>query len=138
MTTHLRYFLLALILATVAAAHAQGAGGIVYITGGIGVTEREQLKALEKEFNLKLMFTLIEGNYISDVGIVVKDAAGKVLVAEQANGPIFMLKLPPGTYVVEATYDGKTHTRRINVDKRLRTEHLRWPSNSQVDFAIRE
>ena len=62
MTTHLRYFLLALILAAAAAAHAQR---IAYITGGIGLTEREQLKALEKDFNLKLMFTLIEGNYIS-------------------------------------------------------------------------
>ena len=43
------------------------AGRTTYISGGIGETEQEQLVAREKEFNLKLVFSLIEGNYVADV-----------------------------------------------------------------------
>jgi hypothetical protein len=43
--------------------------GVTFVSGGIGSASQEQLGAHEKEFNLKLVFTLVEGNYLSDVSV---------------------------------------------------------------------
>jgi hypothetical protein len=140
MTTRVLACLLAALLAA-GAAHAQigataarsGTGAIEYVTGGIGSDQMEQLKAREKDFNLKLVFTLVEGNYLSDVNVAIKDAGGKPLLTVNAQGPIVLAKLPRGSYTVEATYEGKAQTRKVAVAERLRTEYLRWPSNPETD-----
>jgi hypothetical protein len=95
-------------------------GEIVYITGGIGADERDRLKKMEKEFNLRLLFTQPDGHLLSDASVVVKDASGQTVLAEQ-SGPIFLAKLPPGTYTVETAFDGKKQTRRVTVGKKLTT-----------------
>lgn len=113
------------------------AGDISYISGGIGVAEQEYLTARQGEFNLKLVFTLKEGNYVADVNVQVKDGSGKTLLEHFAPGPFFMAKLPAGRYSVSATYEGKTVTRDVRVsEKQLRTEYLRWPANPKTDLPI--
>lgn len=112
-------------------------GGISYISGGIGMTEQEYLVERQDEFNLKLVFTLKEGNYVADVKVQLKDHAGKVLLEHSAPGPFFMAKLPAGRYTVSATYEGKTVEREVQVgENRLRTEYLRWAANPKTDFPI--
>lgn len=111
--------------------------GVTFVSGGIGSASQEQLKAYEKEFNLKLVFTLVEGNFLADVGVTIKNAAGKTLVEHLADGPYFLAKLPAGKYSVSAVYEGKVLTRQVSArDGRLHTEHLRWPGNPGTDFAL--
>lgn len=140
---HIRWFgLTAAIFATFVM--AQGSpekvfeqNGMSYESGGIGVASQERLKAREKEFNLKLVFTLVEGNYVADVAVTIKDAAGKNVIQHVADGPIFMARLPAGTYSVDAVYEGKTRTSKVSVrNERLRTEYLRWPSNPKHDLPV--
>ena len=121
---------------TLVIAHAQTVDGdrIPYLTGGVGSDEMERLKAREREFNLKLVFTLVEGNYVSDVAVVVKDKAGNPVLVLHAPGPLVLAKLPRGAYVVEATYEGNTQRRRIDVRERMRTEYVRWPNNPATDY----
>jgi hypothetical protein len=138
------------LLATCAAAvHAQSAStgaarpapanveksrdGIEYLSGGVGIDAQDRINARAKDFNLKLVFTLNEGNYIADVGVTVKDAQGRTVVEDTAEGPFFLAKLPAGQYTVAATFEGKTVTRKLQVGKGLRTEYLRWPSNPGSD-----
>jgi hypothetical protein len=109
-------------------------GEVAYVSGGIGIAAQEQLRARESEFNLKLVFALAEGNYLADVGVVVKDAMGRTVINSTADGPFFMARLPAGSYMVRATYDGMTQARAVKVGNRLRTEYLRWPSRPGVDF----
>jgi hypothetical protein len=104
--------------------------GVTFVSGGIGSASQEQLRAHEKEFNLKLVFTLVEGNYLSDVSVSIKNSGGKTLVEHVADGPFFMAKLPAGTYSVTAAYENKTQTRNVSVGAGLKTEHFRWASNS--------
>jgi hypothetical protein len=123
----------AMLLAT-GAAHAQAvrkAGDISYLSGGVGKPEREQFKALEKNFNLKLVFAVADGKFLANVRVVVSDAQGRKLLEHVADGPFFLARLPAGEYSVAATIGGKTQTRRIKVTAgRLHTEHLRWSGSS--------
>lgn len=107
--------------------------GIEYLSGGVGTDAQDRINERAKDFNLKLVFTLNEGNYIADVGVAVKDARGRTVVEDTADGPFFLVKLPAGQYTVAATYEGRTVTRKLQVGKGLRTEYLRWPSNPETD-----
>ena len=107
--------------------------GIEYLSGGVGIDAQDRINERAKEFNLKLVFTLTEGNYVADVGVALKDARGRTVVEDTADGPFFLAKLPAGQYTVAATYEGRTVTRKLQVGKGLRTEYLRWPSNPETD-----
>jgi len=109
---------------------------VPFLSGGIGVAEQEALRTRESEFNLKLVFTLVEGNYIADVRVNVRDARGGVVLDRLAGGPFFLARLPAGTYTIDATYRDKTVSRTVTVGERLRTEYLRWPSDPATDFPL--
>ncbi|MCW5604613.1 MAG: hypothetical protein KIT18_08725 [Burkholderiales bacterium] len=111
--------------------------GVSFTSGGIGIDSQERLQAREQEFNLKLVFTLVEGNYLADVAVSVKGADGRTLIEHVANGPFFLARLPAGTYAVTAVHEGKPQVRKVTVsDKRLRTEYLRWPGTPGTDFPL--
>ena len=111
--------------------------GIKYVTGGIGIEAQERLNARKDDFNLKLVFTLEQGAYIADVGVTVKDAQGRTVIEDVADGPFFMAQLPPGRYSIEARYDGKAVKRTVHVGKQgTRTAYLRWPADPETDFVI--
>jgi hypothetical protein len=107
-----------------------------FVSGGVGAASQEELKARERDFNLKLVFTLMEGDYVADVDVVIRDAAGSTVVQHAAPGPLFMAKLPSGTYTVSATYEGRTQSRKVIVGGRLLTAQFRWPSNPLTDFPL--
>ena len=114
-------------------ANAQGQGGtqsgVAFLSGGVGEDSQAQIQARAREFNLKLLFTLVEGNYLSGVGVAIRDSGGKTLVEQVSDGPFFLAKLPPGSYTVAATHEGKTQTRKVNVGSSgQRSEQFRWPS----------
>ena len=117
-----------------ASAQALDRDGIAYVAGGIGADEMSKLQARERDFNLKLVFSLVEGNYLSDVAVVVKSKSGNPILVLDSPGPLVLMKLPRGVYTVDATYDGVTRTRKVQIGERLRTEYMRWPGNPQTDF----
>lgn len=113
------------------------AADVPHVSGGIGEDEQKSLQAREGEFNLKLVFTLLEGNYLADVSVTVTDAANRKIIEHRATGPFFMAKLPAGQYRIEASHEGKTVARKVSVGARgLRTEYLRWASNPATDFPL--
>ena len=47
------------------------------------------------------------------------------------DGPILLAKLPPGTYTIKASSDGKTLTKSVTVTAQgLRLVDFRWPTSS--------
>ena len=116
-------------------AEKAGSGpGVAYISGGVGDDSLDRMASMKREYNLKLMFTLNEGNYLADVNVAVADSRGNKVIQDVANGPFFFAKLPPGQYTVTATFEGKSQTRKMNVGKGMQTAHLKWPSNPTEDF----
>lgn len=119
------------------AERVMSANGTSWVSGGVGADSLQRLKALEPQFNLKLVFTLVEGNYLSDVRVTIANGAGKTLVTHAADGPLLLVKLPAGQYQVNADYAGKTQARKVVIrEGRLQTEYLRWHGNPQTDFPL--
>ena len=103
--------------------------GISYVSGGVGAASTDRLSALAKDFNLKLVFALKSGDYVSGVDVTIADAAGKTLLKAKSEGPWFLTRLPAGNFKIAATLDGKTETRTVAVGaEKLRTVDFRWAS----------
>lgn len=103
--------------------------GFAYMTGGVGSGEREKMQSLAGEYNLKLSFAETSGMYISDVRLsIARD--GRQIVQTITNGPWFYIKLPPGVYSVEATYENETkRVENLEIGEGGRvTRLIHWPA----------
>ena len=96
---------------------AQTYAGIPYLSGGIGLDEREALRSLAKEYNLQLSFALKKGNYLSDVEVLITDDRGVTVLAAISQGPWFFTKLPVGTYRIRAKTLGESLEQMVHVSQ---------------------
>ena len=111
-------------------AGAQGtsaAATATVLSGGVGIESGEEIKPRQNEFNLKFVFTLMEGDYVADVSVKITDNSGRVVLEHLADGPLLLARLPAGNYVATLTYDGVTQTRKVSLRaKGLQTVQARW------------
>ena len=107
----------------------QTAGNVTYVSGGVGAESISQLTAQSRDFNLKLVFALQSGDYLSGVGVAIADASGKTLLNATSDGPWFLTKLPTGNYQIVATFAGTAVTRQVSVGAtNLTVADMRWAS----------
>ena len=107
----------------------QNAGNVAYVSGGVGLESLDQLSSIARDFNLKLVFALNSGAYLSGVQVAIVDRKGQTVVDTTSDGPWFMAKLPAGNYQVIATVAGKAEKRQVSVGTSgLKTVNLRWAS----------
>ncbi|MEO8653527.1 MAG: hypothetical protein ABI409_05330 [Ramlibacter sp.] len=86
-------------------------GQVEYLSGGIGKDESTAIQAAARKWPLTLEFAEKDGqhaDYLADVKVIVRDAAGHSALQAQAEGPFLLARLAPGRYNVEATLAGKT------------------------------
>ena len=107
------------------------AAEVPYVTGGVGLDEREQLAAQEKDNNLKVVVADVSGDFLADVRVVIESARKETMIDATMKGPILLTKLPPGSYTVKATSAETTMTRTVTVGAELRTVDFRWPKTTQ-------
>ena len=107
----------------------QTAGNVTYVSGGVGTESIDRLNGLAADFNLKLVFALTSGEYVSGTRVVIADAIGRTLLEATAEGPWFLARLPNGNYQVVATLADKALNRQISVGPgKIRTVDFRWSS----------
>ena len=107
--------------------------GVPAVSGGVSVNARDAMRANEQNANIKLVFSLNTGNYISDVQVKVTDRSGRTLIDDISNGPWLFAKLPPGSYTATATYNGHTVKHNFSVgNSGMRTANLRWPASVET------
>ena len=99
--------------------------GIQFLSGGIGVEERDAMRAEGKDYNLKLSFSLKDGAYLADVKVAI-DSGKKPLVRADSDGPLFYAELPPGKYRITVSYQGKTQTRTVSIGKNATSVFFHW------------
>lgn len=118
-----RWKLAALLFATLAGvgcAHAAvsgiASGGVVFMSGGIGETERQEMLARESEFDLTI-WTALKGScaFIVPERLWITDAKGKAVFEMEPDGPITYLHLGPGRYTVTATYEGVIASQAVTI-----------------------
>ena len=95
------------------------AGEVRYRTGGIGLDESTAMREAAKSSPLTLIFaTRIEADtvYTSAARVTIRDGKGKALLEIEPDGPLLLLDLMPGKYVVEAAYRQQVQTRKIAIE----------------------
>lgn len=113
-------------------AASDAAPGAQVLSGGVGEGERAKLAEEARGYNLKIVFTMSTGSYMAEVPFQVM-RGGKAIVDETSKGPWAFVKLAPGKYTVEATYEGKAQTRQVDVPKsgQKRVSFV-WPASRRV------
>jgi hypothetical protein len=103
----------------------QHAGDIAYLSGGIGSDQSTAFKDAMPRYPLSLEFaqhSASDGNeYLANVPVTITDTHGTALLATQSRGPIMLVSIPQGRYVVTASHDGNTQRRTVDIGK---TTHL--------------
>ena len=96
----------------------QKQGEIVYITGGVGEGESKAIREDAKNWPLIINFSQYLENrdaWISQVYLRILDAKGNGIFEVTTDGPLLLLKMPSGNYVLMATYEGVTKTQKIQI-----------------------
>jgi hypothetical protein len=119
-------------LAGAGAALALDAGGgedARWVSGGVGEGERVEMLLALPDYTLRVLTAAEKsGEYLSDVEVQVRDAAGGFVLETILDGPFLFARLAPGTYEVRATYGGRTQLRTVTIPASGRRElFLYWP-----------
>jgi hypothetical protein len=96
--------------------------GIPYLSGGVSEEERDGLRQVDGDYNVKLIFAAKEGDYFSDVSVTIENNQGKKILEAVSNGPWFYTRLPPGKYTVLAQVKGQTHRQVTEVNQQKQTQ----------------
>lgn len=101
--------------------------GIRYVSGGIGLSERDELRALSGQFNLQLMFAMQgSGDYLADIQVRILDSGGAAILNATSQGPYFLTQLPIGNYTVEVSVLGQAQRQQARVGARQSQLNFYW------------
>lgn len=92
----------------------QEQGGVSFISGGVGLGERDALARAGASYPLKIEMAERGGEYVSDA-VVTFSKNGMSPVSFTTEGPLAFVRLAPGTYQVEVQYGGQTKRQSVTV-----------------------
>jgi hypothetical protein len=98
-------------------------GGIEYLNGGVSLGEAAYVKSRAGEFSLQILFSGRGGEYGVADRVSVRSGSEELMSVANA-GPYLLLKLPPGRYTVEASFDGAVERRSVSVGSG--TRRVNW------------
>jgi hypothetical protein len=103
-------------------------GDVAYVTGGIGEHNEAQTMELGRDMNLKLVFARApSGSYVANAKVRIADLSGNEVLALESSNPLLFAQLPPGTYRVTATAEGRSIERTVQVPSSgQQTEFFHW------------
>ena len=118
-------------MAQVEIPEAKVAQGIEYISGGIGSEESDALLALGKKWPLVLEFSQDHPQrplWVADVTVKILDQKKKVVFEALSDGPIMLVKMTPGKYDAEYSFEGKVLKRTLVVEEgKFQKQSVVWP-----------
>jgi hypothetical protein len=93
----------------------QQQGNITFVSGGAGDEDRDALKQVESQYNLRLLFAARNGDYLADIGVTLADAHGNTVLDTIADGPIFYAHVPPGHYRLTVSNEGQSQSHDVAI-----------------------
>lgn len=104
---------------------------IEYISGGIGSEESDALLALGKKWPLVLEFSQDHPQrplWVADVTVKILDQKKKIVFEALSDGPIMLLKMNPGKYNAEYSFEEKVLKRTLVVEEgKFQKQSVVWP-----------
>lgn len=99
-----------------------------HASGGIG--DDDPLALIAGDYNLQLVFAARgSGEYLADVEVLIADASGRTQLETLSPGPLFYVRLPPGSYRITVSYGGQRLHRQVGIgDHRRQSLHFYWPA----------
>lgn len=104
-----------------------------YVSGGIGVDEAAEMRAMAPRYALEIVSIVKSKSgqrdqYTSDFRVQVKDLKDTILIDALSEGPIFLANLPKGSYQITATQNGISKSQKISIqNKTHRRVIFVWP-----------
>lgn len=93
----------------------QTQGTASFACGGIGEASSKAMRAAQKDYPLSLLFATASGEYMASINLTIKDAKGVSVLTVPSTGPICLIKLPDGSYTVDAQAMGKNKSQGVAV-----------------------
>jgi hypothetical protein len=94
----------------------QHQGQVSFVSGGASSEERDAIRSMQNNFNMRLLFAATRsGEYLADVGVNLVDARGNVMLDTLSEGPIFYAHVPAGRYKLTVTSEGKSQTKNVSI-----------------------
>ena len=101
--------------------------GVRFVSGGIGLSGRDELRTLSPQFNLRLMFAMQgSGNYLAGAQVRILNSRGAVVLDATSEGPYFLAQLPPGSYTVEVSALGQTQQQTARIGQQQSWLNFFW------------
>ena len=106
------------------------AADVTYVTGGIGDDEKQAIEASKADYNVYVMSASISGAFVGDAHVTISRKNGKESesVLTVVAGPLLYVKLPAGSYVLDANLGDQQKRQAFTINKKgapIRI-HLGW------------
>ena len=103
-----------------------------FVTGGIGDEERAAIEGAKADYNTYITSARADGAFLDDAAVIIRNKAGEVLV-DLTMGPLLYVKLPVGSYVLDATSGEEKKTQNFTISPTKKTATIRLTFKSADD-----
>ena len=114
----------------------QQQGPVSFVSGGIGLTEVQEMKDLSSGFPVEMLFvtdSIPPNRYLTGINVQIKDKNGNVVLDTASLGPFLLAKMPSGKYSISAESEGTFRQRTIQVVDGKTTQRVMFVWNQPVD-----
>ena len=104
---------------------------IPWMSGGVGEEAREEMRMAASAYNVHVVFSARNGDYLADIPVTVTTRNGRKIYSGVSEGPLLYLKLSPGSYRIAARIDGAWQDKRIESGASGRTTKVTFVSRGE-------
>jgi hypothetical protein len=93
-------------------------GSVTYLTGGIGDSEAESIRAIAKNYPLEVIFVQKfdqKEEFLAEVKVKIQDRNQNLILDITTEGPYLLANLPKGHYQIIAEYNGNVKQQWVDV-----------------------
>jgi len=91
---------------------------INYLTGGIGVEERRDMKTMARDYNVHIWNINKIHKLTMPATLAILDDTGNERIKIYNADPVIFAELPMGSYTVKATYDDQEQEQKVVIKKK--------------------
>lgn len=96
--------------------HPMKQGDVVYMMDGVDQDSREAMRATAKDYSLRILNANKIRELAAPDSFIIKDSKGATVLSLQDCDPLIYVKLPAGTYTIDAMNKGVRKTVKTTIE----------------------